>query len=460
MRRLPVLLLVALLAAASLTEAQPRSDLDGVTVREVAAIPQTDDQHPIRIERNPADGALYVLATSNPGGTGATTGAIYRLDPQSDGTLTPVPVLTHGAHGTPRAVGMAFGPDGTFYLVGNREVGDTQTQIVVRRGTPVGTIWRWATVATSEPYLLSRTWFDHRANAIAVTPDGQTLIINSGARTDHGEMYDGVREEGLTAILLQIPAEATDLVLPNDRAALRAGGYLYAEGIRNTADLAFAPNGDLFGPENAGDRDDSEELNWLREGRHYGFPWRIGTSETPMQFPGYDPADDPFVVPSRNLDNEADTGWYFSDDPTYPAPPEGIVFTEPIPNVGPFADRYRDPATGAVVDASDSGTTAGTFTAHRSPLGLVFDVDSVLAGDLRGSAFMLSFNGEDDDLIRRMGGTGEDLLALDLDAGPDGYTLSATRVASGFDHPIDAVMVDDVVYVIEYGNWFGPGGSR
>ncbi|MFT7553257.1 MAG: hypothetical protein ACI9BV_003589, partial [Rhodothermales bacterium] len=53
--------------------------------------------------------------------------------------------------------------------------------------------------------------------------------------------------------------------------------------------------GDLFGTENAGDCDDSEELNWIREGRHYGFPWRIGTSVTPQQFPGYDPSADPFV---------------------------------------------------------------------------------------------------------------------------------------------------------------------
>ncbi|MEM6783853.1 MAG: T9SS type A sorting domain-containing protein [Bacteroidota bacterium] len=454
------LLAASLLAAPLLAIAQPRPDLDGVSVREAAAVPQTNDEHPIRIARNPADGALYVLATSNPGGTGATTSTIYRLDAQAGETFDLVPVLTHNAHGTPRAVGMAFGPDGSFYLVGNAEAGDDRTRLVVRRGTPVGTSWRWATVATSEPYRLSRTWFDHRANAVAVTPDGSTLIVNSGARTDHGEMYGGVREEGLTAILLQIPAAARDLVLPNDREALRADGYLFAEGIRNTADLAFAPNGDLFGPENAGDRDDSEELNWLREGRHYGFPWRIGTSTTPMQFPGYDPAADPFVSPARNLDNEADTGWYFSDDPTFPAPPDGVAFTEPIPNVGPDADRYRDPVTGALLDASDTGTAAGTFTAHRSPLGLVFDADSALAAPLTGSAFVLSFNGPGDSLLDRMGGGGNDLLALDLEAGPGGYTLSATLVASGFDHPVDAAMGDGVLYVIEYGNWFGPGGSR
>ncbi|GAB5409195.1 MAG: hypothetical protein BalsKO_15600 [Balneolaceae bacterium] len=37
----------------------------------------------------------------------------------------------------------------------------------------------------------------------------------------------------------------------------------------------------FFGTENAGDRDDSEELNWLQQGKHYGFPWVIGGNETP-----------------------------------------------------------------------------------------------------------------------------------------------------------------------------------
>ncbi|MFT7553663.1 MAG: glucose/arabinose dehydrogenase [Rhodothermales bacterium] len=176
-------------------------------------------------------------------------------------------------------------------------------------------------------------------------------------------------------MVLRIPANAIDLTLPNDRQALKDGGYVFAEGIRNSFDLEFSPDGDLFGTENAGDRDDSEELNWIREGRHYGFPWRIGTSVTPQQFPGYDPSADPFVQPDRNPDNQADIGWYFSDDPTYPPPPAGVTFADPIPNAGPFADHFRDPTTGAVMDASDEGVTSGTFTSHRSPLGLVFDAD-------------------------------------------------------------------------------------
>jgi hypothetical protein len=174
-----------------------------------------------------------------------------------------------------------------------------------------------------------------------------------------------------------------------------------------------------------------------------------------MQFPGYDPDNDP-LVPSPCNPNNADTGCYFSNDPTYPAPPDGVAFAEPIPNAGPYADKFLDPETGNVRDASEEDTTITTFSGGRSPLGLVFDADSLLAGRRKGGAFMLSFSGN-------RGGfpaDGQDLVFLDLDKSEDGYTVSTERVAHNFTHPIDAVMVDNVIYVVEYGDWFSPGGSR
>lgn len=433
--------------------------MDGVEVQRMASIPNGGgavNRHPIRISQDPTDGALYVLATSQADGRGpGSTNVIYRLDLNASGTFDLVEVLANDDHGTPRPVGMTFGPEGNLYLVGNDEVGAEETQIVIRRGTPTGDGWDWSTVATSEPYLFSYTYFDHRANAVEVSPDGSTLYINSGSRTDHGESYGGVREEGLTAVLLRVPSDGTDIVLPNDRQALKDAGYVFAEGNRNSADLAFAPNGDLFGPDNAGDRDDPGELNWLREGHHYGFPWRIGGNDTPMQFEGYDPDADP-LLPAACNPNNADTGCYFSNDPTYPEPPPGVTFTEPIPNAGPYADSYLDPVTGATRDASDDGVTIPSFSGGRSPLGLVFDADSLLAGRLEGGAFMLSFAGASGGFPT----DGQDLIFLDLDKSEDAYTMSAELVADGFVHPIDAVMVGNVVYVVEYGDWFSPGGSR
>lgn len=448
---MPRFLFVLALLTVIPVQAQPVPDMPRVSVFEAAAIPQTDDQHPIRIKLNPADDQLYVLTTS---------GRLYRLD--SNGTaggFDPIEVIGPDDHGTPEPVGMTFGADGTLYLLGNEDVGSTQTRFVLRKGSvSAGAVW--STVALSEGYLLSHTWFDHKANGLALSPDETTLYINSGARTDHGESYGGVREEGLTAIVLQVPAASVDLTLPNDREALRNGGYIFAEGIRNSFDLEFSPAGDLMAADNAGDRDDSEEFNWIREGHHYGFPWRIGTSETPMQHPGYDPSADPFVQPDRNTNNTADTGWYFSNDPNYPAPPSGVTFTDPIPNQGPFADQFRMPGTGAVTDASEVSMTVGSFTAHRSPLGLVFDSDSVLTDPLRGGAFVVSWNSSDDQLLSRLGGTGEDLLFLDLDKSTGDYTMTVERVAHGFDHPIDAEMVGSTIYVLEYGTPWAPGGSR
>ena len=310
------------------------------------------------------------------------------------------------------------------------------------------------------PYRLSHTWFDHRFSGIAVGPDGDMLYVNSGSRTDHGEMYDGIREEGLTAAIFQIPADGDELTLPNDREALRAQGYLFADGTRNAYDIEFAPNGDLLGTENAGDRDDSEELNWLREGHHYGFPWRIGTNETPMQHEGYEPEDDACVQPERNTNNQADTGWYFSNDPTFPPPPEGVTFTDPIPSRGPDADHYRDCATGEVFDASEEGVSISSFTSHRSPLGLVFDQDSVLADPFLGGAFVLSWNSSRDLMLSRLNGQGEDVLYLDLEKTEDGYEMHATRIAAGFNHPIDAAMVGNTIYLVEHGpqgGWGAPG---
>src|SRR5262249_2958498 len=153
----------------------------------------------------------------------------------------------------------------------------------------------WSFLAQTEAYPKSGSAFDHSMSGIVVSPDGNSIYVNSGSRTDHGEVesdggiYPNLRETGLTAKILQLPARASNLFLPNDATALRAAGYIFAEGTRNAFDLAFAPNGDLFGVDNGPDRDMSDELNWLRAESHYGFPWRMGAVDNPQQFPGYNP---------------------------------------------------------------------------------------------------------------------------------------------------------------------------
>jgi len=359
-------------------------------------------------------------------------------------------------HGAPiPLMGMDISPDGTIYLVGNDAASSPGSNIgVVRRGTPDGSGGHvWSTVMTTEPYPRSATPFDHNMNAIVISPDGEYLFINSGSRTDHGELqenggqFPGAREVPLTSAILRIPSDATDLVLPNDAAALESGGYLFADGTRNTFSMAFDKEGRLFGTENSGDRDDEEELNLLVEGGHYGFPWRMGTTDTPMQFSSYDPLADLLLNPNAY----AVQNGYFYNDPAYPAPPAGLTFTDPVRNVGPDANLYRDPSNGTILDADETGRIMGTFTSHRSPLGLVFDTASVLPAPFTSNALMLSWTGSESGLMGPFAGEGEDLLHLVLSEDGSGPVLTAEQIVTGFNNPIDAVLVDDALYVLDFG---------
>lgn len=50
---------------------------------------------------------------------------------------------------------------------------------------------------------------------------------------------------------------------------------------------------------------------------------------------------------------------YDRQDPTFHSPP--VEFTEPIRNIGPDADKFRDPVSGEILGASDLGRNVGTF---------------------------------------------------------------------------------------------------
>ena len=400
----------------------------------------------VRISDHPTTSDLYTLAVN---------GDLYRFaEPYSSGVL----VASVAQHGLGVNVqGLAIDPAGRVFLVGNN-IGSQTTTSLIRRGVPDGAGgFTWSTVAQLAGIPRS-TLFEHELNAIAVTPDGTHLFVNRGARTDHGEVQSangtapGLRETALTSLILRVPIEATDLLLPNDEAALRAGGYYFADGVRNTFDLAFDTEGRLYGSENSGDRDDGDELNWIREGHHYGFPWRIGPHDTPQQFPGYDPDADPLV----NHESVAYVNGLFHNDPTYPPPPAGVTFTDPVVNVGPDGDRFRVEGTGTIIDASDTGASARSFTPHRSPLGLNFDLTGTLAGGAyQGDAFVLSWTAgtpTSDDLLTPFADPGEDLLHLEFIA-PD--SVRARRIVSGFSGPTDAVIRNQRMFVIEIGGTRG-----
>ena len=276
-----------------------------------------------------------------------TTNIRYALK-TTNGDITLVPkgtVYTAADHGFTRPSALFIDADGTFYVLKRIDLSSYNIATITKGEIdPSNGERTWFTLAETAPYERCDCIFNHEVNGLAISPDDRSLFINSGSRTDHGEVQDGnrqfpkLRETALTAIVLRVPTDARDLVLPNNRDALRAEGFLFAEGLRNAYDLAFAPNGDLFATENGPDRDMAEELNWLRQGHHYGFPWRMGLEDTPQQFPDYDPASD-FLLPARFT---AVREGYYHNDPTYPPPPHD--FTEPVINLGTGRRRLPRPS--------------------------------------------------------------------------------------------------------------------
>jgi len=358
-----------------------------------------------------------------------------------------LPVASRSDHGFSDVQGFDIGPDGSFYIGANtREGGERVNNIV--RGTPDGDGQRtWTTVAVTEAFPNGTKNHDHPG--IVLSPDGRFVFLNSGSRTDHGEIADadgfppGIRELPLSPAILRVPSDGEGIVIPADEEALAASGYLYADGFRNAFDMAFAPNGDMFAGDNGPDGDQPDGLMWVREGHHFGFPWRMGGIDNPQRFPDYDPAVDNYI----QFSNRGITEEWFYNDPDYPPPP--MAFSDPVINLGPDADRLRDPETGDVIDASDAGVSVMTFTPHSSPLGIVFDVDRAMSPEFNGDGFLLRTGGDCCSLINSFNDPDEDLLHLDLEKVGDNYQARVTRLVEGFAGPLDAEIIGNRIFVIE-----------
>ena len=178
-------------------------------------------------------------------------------------------MFSAGDHGITRLQGAAF-LNNTLFLCGNINANGgkgTKGRMVkydLSKSKPVLT-----EVFNTVEYGTNATTFDHGWNALAVSPDKKYIYVNSGARTDHGEVqdnngaYPNARDNALTSNVFRRPVNAENLLLSTDGAKLKADGYLSAEGIRNAYDMAFDGKGNLFGVVNSGDYDQSEEMFWI-----------------------------------------------------------------------------------------------------------------------------------------------------------------------------------------------------
>ncbi|CAI2717193.1 PQQ-dependent sugar dehydrogenase [Nitrospina watsonii] len=111
---------------------------------------------------------------------------------------------------------------------------------------------------------------------------------------------------------------------------------IFAHGLRNSVGIEFSPySGELWGVNNGrdwlGDDHPREELNIIRQGKHYGWPYC-------------------------------------------------------------YEDRVSDPDFGARYDCERTELPAHTFTAHMAPLGLEFYQDGTLPARYRNSVF-IAFHG-------------------------------------------------------------------
>ena len=439
-RNLKITLILIILVNITFLNAQPASNRQDITIKRLATVQKSS----VRIKKDPASGILYILQNN---------GDIRRVNFGADSSVSFTLVYTTSDHGLSAPLGMAFGKDGTMYLAGN-EISDTNNayatcDIVKGVPDPPGSENRtWSFIAKSVEYTFGHV-YNHKTNAIAVDPNGKYIYINNGACTDHGEMREGHREVGLTSIILKLPTDTSNIMLQNDREWLKANGYIMAEGIRNTFGLAYSGNGDLFGVENSDDRDDPDEMNWIREGHHYGFPWIIGGDVTPQQFPDYDPYSDPLLSPNAWGGGNGMLYTTYSNDSTYPPPPDSITFTAPVRSIGPDADKFRDTTSGDIMDASESMDTVETFSPHSSPDGIVFDKDSVLAGELNGGAFVVRINSGG--LLAALGDTGNDLLHVALTKVNGNYIAKVTQLVKDFVSPLGIELVGNKLFVMETG---------
>jgi hypothetical protein len=386
-------------------------------------------------------------------------GTIYEVFENTKSDTLRFSVLDHGI---PRVQGLCF-VDSTLFLSGNIWYTTTGIGMIVKGVLQPNGSRIWSTVLSTSAYPTSSSTGDHGFTGITADPQKAYLYFSGGSRTSFGEvetndgMYPGLREQALTSKIFRIPIDATNIYLNNDSIALQNSGYVFAEGTRNAYSMAFNAENQLFAIDNAGERDDPEELNLIEQGKHYGFPWRIGGNANPLANPNYDASTDPLINPN----NGAFLAGHFDADPQFPTAPAGVVFTEPIANYGTAADYYKEEGTGQIKKASESGQPVRTFTAHRSPLGLVIDKDKQLGDAYTGNGFVLSFMpGGDSTGYTPLSPWGSAcpfvdpsrelvMLRFSFDSINQTYGIYTTNVASGFYLPVDAVQVGSAIYVIE-----------
>jgi len=344
-------------------------------------------ENPVKLALKPGARSLYVV--SEPGN-------IWRVE--SSGRVTQA--LRGEDYLEPRrggagVQGFTFDKTGRLFISSNRRLEGARPYV-----TNEVTIYRSASAARPfvlEPYLRAYyPWgiggFNHGVNQIAQGPDG-FIYLTSGARTDGNEpgrdpRYFKGGEVELTACIWRFPADGA------------TAPEIFVRGLRNAFGFCWNDRGEMFATDNGPDADMPEELNVLERGRHYGFPMQFGAST------------------NRPYDYT-------------PAAAASLQFTRPVVNLG---------AAGSI-----QGYPISTFDPHSSPAGIIYCGQDFPAS-LRGTFLVTRYG----NLLKREKDVGFDLLQMRVKKTADGYEAETKTWLAPLARPIDVLMQNQSIYVLEY----------
>jgi glucose/arabinose dehydrogenase len=312
------------------------------------------------------DGRLYATVLTD----GARNGGVYVMG--DDGRAT----LYVGGMVSPS--GLAFGPDGLLY--------------VSARQTPTsgGVIWRAdgqglaRALVTDLPCCYQV--IDNQVNGLAFGPDG-ALYVGVGALTDRLEATEEQARSQPYATLM--PLEAAVLRVDTDSGAVT----VYARGLRNAYDVAFAADGRLFATDNGVRAGPGDRVVSVVEGGHYGWPyWRArGCNDCPPTDFTLEYQPDLLTLPNYTLPR----GLTVYEGAQFPSNFAGVVFVA----------LWNGTATGqrvVMLDLNDAAFGTEGYTAPAFMTGLIRPVDVVVAPDgtlvvadyIYGNVWRVRYGGE------------------------------------------------------------------
>ncbi len=260
----------------------------GYKIREVARFPY----RPVQMLSHSNGQALYVLFEN---------GDVWSINPSS-GERTEV--IRHNDYldrgwGDVIIRGMALDTRNRLYLaINQRALGGlplSNNVTIVRtirevNGHPAGPA-PWFKVS----YPWGQEPFNFGVGPIAFGPDGM-LYVSSGARTDSGEAGVDTRywsggEHDLTGSIWRLdPNKPSPSV------------EVFVRGLRCSRGFCWDRAGRMLATDIGSSTQGSAELNLLKAGQHYGFPFRFTNSmEKPFPHTPADPVGVQFTVPLANL---------------------------------------------------------------------------------------------------------------------------------------------------------------